>query len=177
MIISQATYRIRQFWLAWRAEPLTEEALAPARSILSAKQMQLFTRLQPSEQIHALRVLETVQQWGETDTDLQTAALLHDIGKARAPLKLWERVVIVLGKALFRERVKQWGRGQPQGLLRPFVIAEQHPVWGGEMALEVGASPLAVSLIRRHQSPDDFQPINDQENHLLQILQKADHQN
>lgn len=177
MIITQAIYRARQFWLAWRAQSLTPEELALACSVLTTEQMQLFTRLQPSEQIHALRVLQTVQQHGETDPDLQTAALLHDIGKARAPLKLWERVVIVLGKKFFPERAQTWGQGQPQGLLRPFVIAEQHPAWGGEMASEVGTSPLAISLIRRHQSPKDFPPTSKYEDHLLHILQKADHQN
>ena len=174
---SQVIYRTRQFWLAWRAQSLTEEELTPARAVLTTEQMQLFTCLQPSEQIHALRVLQTVQQQGESDPDLQTAALLHDIGKARAPLKLWERVLIVLGKAFFPEHVKIWGTGQPKGWARPFVVAEQHPTWGGEMASEVGTSPLAVSLIRRHQSSDEFQPISQYEDHLLGILQKADHQN
>jgi hypothetical protein len=176
-MISRAIYRARQFWLAWRAQSLTEEELAPARSVLTAEQMHLFTCLQPSEQIHALRVLQTVQQRGETDPDLQTAALLHDIGKTRAPLKLWERVLIVLGKRFFPDHAKSWGRGQPQGILRPFVIAEQHPAWGSEMASEVGASPLTVSLIRRHQSPEDFSAISQNEDPLLKILQAADHQN
>ena len=177
MMLSQVLYRTRQFWLAWRAQSLTAEELAPAHSVLTATQMQLFTRLQPSEQIHALRVLQTVQQQGESDPDLQTAALLHDVGKARAPLKLWERVVIILGRFFFWERAKTWGRGQPRGWMRPFVIAEQHPAWGGEMASEVGTSPLAISLIRRHQSPDEFPPTSPREDHLLSILQNADHQN
>lgn len=176
MKISQAIYRVQQFLWAWRAQSLTDKELAPARSILTAEQMQLFTRLQPSEQIHALRVLKTVQQYGDVNLDLQTASLLHDIGKSRAPLKLWERVVIVLGKSFFPERAKSWGDGQPHGILRPFVIAEQHPAWGGELASEVGTSPLAVSLIRRHQNPEDFPPISQHEDHLLKILRAADHQ-
>lgn len=177
MMFSQVLYRARQFWSAWGASPLNEEELAPARSILTAKQMNLFRRLQPSEQIHALRVLQTIQAQGETDPDLQVAALLHDIGKARAPLKLWERVVIVLGKACFPHRVQSWGGGQPQGWKRPFVIAEQHPAWGGEIASEAGTSPLAVSLIRRHQSSEPRSPVTQKEDQLLSILQAADHQN
>ena len=177
MKISQAIYRTRQFWLAWRAQSLTVEELAPAFSVLTSEQMQLFTSLQPSEQIHALRVLHTIQQQGEGNPDLHTAALLHDIGKVRAPLRLWERVLIVLGSSLFPERAKIWGRGQSQGWMRPFVIAEQHPTWGGEMAVEVGTTPLAVSLIRRHQFPGESEPVCPCENHLLKILQNADHQN
>lgn len=177
MKISQVLYRIQQFWLAWRAEPLTEEELAPARSVLTAAQMKLFRRLQPSEQIHALRVLQTIQTQGETDPDLQIAALLHDVGKARAPLKIWERVVIVLGKKLLPQRVHAWGAGQSLGWKRPFVIAEQHPAWGAEMASAAGASPLAVSLIGQHQSDRPESPISQKEEQLLRILQAADQQN
>ena len=177
MIFSQVTYRIRQFWLAWHTQPLTEEELAPARSVLTAKQMDLFSRLQPSEQIHAIRVLQTVQRQGENDPDLQTAALLHDIGKARAPLKIWERVVIVLGKAFFPNHVKSWGLGTPSGWRRPFVISEQHPAWGGEMAFEADTSPFAISLIQEHQSIEKKPFKTSYQNHLLRILQHADHQN
>ena len=177
MRLSQALYRVQQFWLAWGAQPPTETELAPARSVLTTKQMKLFKCLQPSEQIHALRVLQTIQAQGETDPDLQTAALLHDIGKARAPLKLWERVAIVLAKASFPTCTKSWGGGQPRGWKRPFVVAEQHPDWGGEMASQVGVSPLAVSLIRRHQSSEPLSPEKSKEDALLYILQTADHQN
>lgn len=177
MKISQAIYRSRQFWMAWRAQSLTEDELAPARAVLTAEQMQLFSRLQPSEQIHALRVLGSVQEMGERDPDLHTAALLHDIGKARAPLRIWERVLIVLGRSLFPASTKDWGKGQPEGWRRPFVIAEQHPAWGGKMARQVGTSPLAVSLIYRHQSPDAFETSSAREDRLLGILQAADHQN
>jgi hypothetical protein len=174
---SQMLYRVRQFWLAWRAEPLSENDLAPARSILNAEQMKLFSRLQPSEQAHALNVLQTVQAQGETDPDLQVAALLHDIGKARAPLKIWERVVIVLGKEFIPGRVQIWGGGSPQGWKRPFVIAEQHPAWGAEMAIQAGTSPLAITLIELHQSSVSESPSSRKEDQLLRVLQAADHQN
>jgi len=153
MIFSQAAYRIRQFWLVWQAPALSEADFALIQSVLTAEQTQLFTRLHPSEKIHALRVLQTVLQSGENNPDLQTAALLHDVGKLRAPLKLWERIFIVLGRRIFGNRTRRWGGGNPQGWMRPFVVAEQHPAWGGELASAAGASPLTVALIVRHQFP------------------------
>ena len=177
MKTNQAAYRVRQFWLAWRAQSPTEDELALACSVLTTAQMQLFARLQPSEQIHALRVLLTIRDLGESDPDLQTAALLHDIGKARAPLRLWERVLVVLGRSLLPHRAVAWGDSHLGSWKRCFVIAEHHPAWGAEMAAEAGTSPLAVSLIRRHQSPSESEPASSRENRLLKILQDADHQN
>jgi hypothetical protein len=65
--------------------------------------------MQESEQAHALRVLHALLEQGEEHPDLSVAALLHDVGKSRFPLKLWERVLIVLGQAFFPERAARWG--------------------------------------------------------------------
>ncbi len=177
MTLSTAAYRARQFFLALRAQPLTADELAPVRSILTPDQMNLFLQMQHSEQRHALNVLHTIQGWGETDPDLLTAALLHDVGKIRAPLRLWERVLIVLGQTFAPRRVAAWGEASPQGWRRPFVVAEQHPAWGGELASEAGTSPGAVSLILHHQSAEPASRADSREARLLQILQEADHQN
>lgn len=58
---------------------------------------------------------------------------------------------------------------------RAFVVARQHPSWGAQMATEAGATPLTVSLIRRHQDvllkgSEDF------EDRMLRLLQSADHE-
>jgi len=148
-------YRIRQFWEALTALPAPEE-LARARQVLSPPLMELFLRLQAQEQVHSLKIFYLLSQPGQLHPDLLAAALLHDVGKSRYPLRLWERVLIVLGKALFPSKVKSWGRSRPRGWRRPFVISEQHPHWGAEMARHAGASALTASLIMRHQ--DSLEP-------------------
>ena len=166
-------YRPRQFLLALRVDPLTENELAPASAVLNSKQMNLFTRLQPSEQLHAIRVLETLIGQGETHPDLLTAALLHDVGKSRVPLRLWERIFIVLAKMFLPNQVKKWGSGSPYGWRRPFVVAEQHPAWGAEMAADADVSPLTRLLIQKHQ--DDFtSELDTLEMDLLATLRAAD---
>lgn len=170
-------YRVRQFWYALHTKSLTETDLAPARSVLTEPQMALFTRLQTSEQAHSLRVLQTLQNQGEKHPDLLVAALLHDVGKICHPLRIWERVIIVLGKQFFPHRMKQWGGAQSNSWKRPFVVASEHPLWGAELAQDAGTSPLAILLIREHQNDHPLERSNLTEIRLLSILQAADHQN
>jgi hypothetical protein len=174
---SYIRYRSRQFWEALRTSPLTARDLEPARSVLTDQQLALFTRLQTSEQIHGLRVLQTLQDQGETHPDLLTAALLHDVGKIYHPLHLLERVVIVLVKQTFPDRMKEWGGAQPKGWKRPFAVASQHPAWGADLAQAAGTSPLAVYLIREHQNERSSVATDVVENRLLSALQGADNRN
>jgi hypothetical protein len=143
--------------------------------------MELFGHMQSSEQAHSLLVFNQLLAQREMQEDLLGAALLHDVGKSRFPLRIWERVLIVLGKALVPERAADWGQGEPRGWKRPFVVAEKHPDWGAEMASAAGASPLAVSIIQRHQ--DVFDPAQrahggerSLEDQLLYKLQEIDNE-
>jgi hypothetical protein len=169
----RVVYRTRQFWLALQAKPPARD-LAQIQDVLNPSQAALFTRLQLSEQAHSLQVYTKLKEKGATHPDLLSAALLHDVGKCLAPLRLWERVAIVLAKAICSGQVKRWGEAPagasagrvvqagPQGgnerangdlrtWRRPFIIAEQHPEWGARLAEQAGASPLCAALIRRHQ--------------------------
>lgn len=171
------TYRIGQFWDAMNSNAPSDSDLTLAQSILTEQQMALFTRLQPSEQSHSLRVLKALQEQGETLPDLLTAALLHDIGKILHPLRIWERVVIVLAKRIAPKRMHIWGCSQPYGWKRPFVIAHMHPYWGAELARDAGTTPLAVNLIQKHQEVIPKQSSKSPESKLLTSLQRADNQN
>lgn len=171
-------YRTRQFWHAFGASPSRED-LELVRSVLSPPLMELFSQLAPDEQAHSINVLKNLLDQGENHPDLAVAALLHDVGKVRCPLRLWERVVIVIGKALFPGRVEAWGAvpaGSGGRLRRPFIVARQHPAWGAEMAARVGASPLAAALIRRHQDKGVkiSSGLNFQEDNLLLKLKAVD---
>lgn len=160
-------YRVRQFWDALSAVPEPEE-IESIRAYLLPAQMELFLSMPASDQAHSLRVFKIIQVrsafvHGDARTDLLVAALLHDVGKSRYPLHVWERVTIVLAKRFIPEQVRRWGElnHNPEkraengdlklGWRKAFIIAEQHPGWGAEMAAAAGASRLAVELIRRHQ--------------------------
>jgi hypothetical protein len=108
------------------------------------------------------------------------AALLHDVGKTCHPLHVWERVIIVLVKALVPAKARHLGKvDDPVEAERfpawrwPFVVAEQHLEWGAELALNAGVSALTAALIRRHQNLFTSNPVNLEDRLLLQ-LQAAD---
>jgi putative nucleotidyltransferase with HDIG domain len=173
-------YRARQLWHALMAAP-TPEDLDWARQVLSPSQMELFLKLQPNEQVHSLRICRQLDDQKPVDEDLLVAALLHDVGKASYPLHPWERAWIVIAKAALPARVAEWGRAEPRGWKRPFVIAEQHAAWGAELAARAGTSPLVVNLIRRHQQSIDPLDLHDsapasREDQLLYRLQRLDNE-
>ena len=184
MIAGRILYRTRQFWRALGANPAPED-LKRVRSVLNPGLMALFLRLSPAEQAHSISVFNKLVENGESHLELLQAALLHDVGKSRFPLRLWERVAIVLGKAAFPQRSHSWGSLPPEGwppaagwkilhgLRRPFVVARQHPNWGADMVTQAGGSSLTVTLIRRHQ--DTSRPESTlQEDQFLSKIQAID---
>lgn len=181
MNASRFLYRTRQFWQAIKPRSSNQGA-EQLTTVLTPAQIRLFQRMQKSEQAHSLEMLNELIQQGEGDADLLAAALLHDVGKIRAPLRVWERVLVVITRAICPDCVRKWG-AQDAGDLesgwgwrRTFVVAEHHPAWGADLAAACGTSPIAVSLIARHQeqlSPE----MNDPEDTLLRKLQAVDDNN
>ena len=184
MILTRLSYRSRQLMQAIRPHA-SQEDIELVASILSPSQISLFQQMQASERAHSLRVLHELLSQEESHIDLHTAALLHDVGKIRAPLRLWERILIVILKAICPDCVLRWGSVASWtstgglGWRRPFIVAEQHPRWGAEMAAECGASSLAVAIIARHQ--ESFTPSHDSEisleDNLILKLQSVDNNN
>ncbi len=172
-------YRVQQFLNAITAAPTLQEC-QEVKSFLPAALMDLFSAMQPGEQAHSLRIYHSLRENGVQDPDLLTAALLHDVGKNRLPLRPWERAYIVLANSLAPNLVETWGRSAFQEGLpfwrRPFVVAVQHPEWGAQMTQQAGASILSVDLIRYHQvaEPEKHPEIAKHEVELIKQLQSFD---
>jgi hypothetical protein len=175
-------YRTRQFWNALIAKPTVED-LQGISEILTPGQITLFCQMQPGEQAHSLHVFQQLRSQSQKDTvnpplDLLVAALLHDVGKIRYPLRLWERVWIVVAQRLIPGRAGRWGQvGTPDGKTpawqRPLIVAAQHASWGAQMAEGAGVSPMSANLIRRHQSFSTSKASTVEEKYL-HMLQAAD---
>jgi hypothetical protein len=148
--MDRAVYRARQFLQALTARPGVED-LADAHFLLGTDLYELFLHLPAADQAHAVRVYRALQASGEVDPDLLAAGLLHDVGKSPLPLRLFDRVTIVVGQALLPERVLTWGAGDPRGWRRGFVVACRHAEWGATMVAQAGGSQRLASLVREHQ--------------------------
>lgn len=169
-------YRLWQFWQIVTAVPLEPAARDEVAAVLSPAELSLFEQFARNDQWHSYRVMKMLQEAGHKERPLLVAALLHDVGKTRLPLSIWERSLIVLASILLPGQTNVWGQGEAVGWKRPFVVKKQHPTWSAQMASAAGSHPQAVALMHRHQ--DTIAP-NDQseEARLLRLLQWADDQN
>ena len=154
---------------------MSETDRAEAQRYLTPAEFELFQRMPANDQRHGIAVLRMIREAGYESPELFIAALLHDVGKTRTHLRLWERALVVLGRAFMPGVAACLAQGQPYGLARPFVTAARHPDWGADMVATAGGSVLAVALIRRHAEP--LAKLESQEDHLLAALQQADNEN
>lgn len=174
---NRAVYRVWQFWQVLKAQPLTREEKVEIAQILNPGELELFFRQDLSGQQHALRVMRTLIKSGHDDIELLAAALLHDVGKADALLRWWDRPLVVLAQAFLPARSALWASGSDIGWHRPFVVKKCHPEWGAAAAAASGSSPLTVSLIQKHEELLYIEDEQSKEDRLLTLLQWADNQN
>ena len=72
-----------------------------ARQHLSSCEFEAFRSMSRAEQLHSLKVLRKVLEGcPRAPKALTAAALLHDVGKSRYQLRVWQRTLAVLIEAI-----------------------------------------------------------------------------
>jgi HD domain len=171
-----AAYRIRQGLQAIFAFVQPVE-LPLATQYLTPELLSLFSQMRHSEQLHSLNVLRDILAAGTTPPDLAVAALLHDVGKSRYPLRTWQKTVAVMVRQFAPHFFERWSKGNPANLwMRPFVVYVEHPMWSAEMVAAAGASEAAIWLVAHHQETASRWSSHALAS-LLQRLQQADDAN
>ncbi|MCY3575095.1 MAG: HD domain-containing protein [Chloroflexi bacterium] len=167
-------YRLGQGLRAWLAA-LKRPDLTAARPMLSDCEYAAFCRLSRADQLHSLRVLQAVLSAdADAPKSLQKAALLHDIGKSRYRLAVWQKTAAVLVKSLAPGWFRRLSAGDSLAIWRaPFRVHAQHPRWSGEILRACGTGEAVLWLVEHHQCDTDrlgSQPLHEQ----LLALQRAD---
>lgn len=152
-------YRLKQGVRALTAFRQTPDVQLAAR-FLNQGQLALFRSLPLMEQHHALAVLNDILNHpplvddSRALDDLAVAALLHDCGKRLHPVRVWQKTLPVLVYKV-SPRLFNWmaGRDPKRLIWRGFAVKAHHPMWGADMARDVGASERTIWLIEHHQDP------------------------
>lgn len=150
-----AGYRLRQGVRALLAFSQPVDHSLAAR-YLSVEELRLFQQMRRNEQLHSLNVLRAVLAQAETPPDLAVAALLHDVGKIRYPMAIWQKSIAVLIAKLTPSLYQRWSMAEESAWwARPVIVKARHPQWSGELLSAIHSSATAIWWVTHHQDAAD----------------------
>lgn len=158
-------YRVKQFWwsLSCSVDGKDEEYL---KLHLSNDEVNLFTKLKISEQIHCINVAKDAEQIC-FDKNIKCdriikAALLHDIGKLYKKLNVIDKAIIVILDSLSRGQLKKLEK------LKKINVYYNHGKIGADMLKNYGYEDKLLYLIENHHN------YNISDNWELDIIRSCD---
>jgi hypothetical protein len=128
----------RRFFEFARARPLTPAEQAETAALLRPEEATAFWAQAPQDQRHAFTASRRARSMAPNRGDLERAALLHDVGKRHAPLRITGRILASLCELA--------GLSVPGRLGRYL----DHCAVGGDDLAALGAEPLVVDFARHH---------------------------
>ena len=155
--MKQAVHRFEQGIRALLAFARSPD-LDLAKQYLSGCEFKAFLSMSRSEQLHSLAVLRIILSADAAAPNaLTAAALLHDVGKSRFHLAVWQKTLSVLVKTFVPPLNRVLSRDEQATFWRaPFTVRQHHPKWSGEILRNCGSDPTVIWLAERHQEDADL---------------------
>lgn len=156
----------------------TPPDLALAQLYLSDCEFAAFRAMSRSEQLHSLNVLRmALAAAPNPPRALTAAALLHDVGKSRRRLAVWQKTLVVLAQSMAPRLCQRLSREESPSAWRiPFIVQRHHPEWGGEILRACGSDSQLIWLVENHQADADAHQAHPAYA-LLKQLQASDNAN
>ena len=171
----RGAYRVRQFLMRLGVASRAIDHRA-AREVLMGAAYALYAAMPPGDQVHALGVLKTVRVAGSSLPELEQAALLHDVGKAKSGLSFLHRTLVVLLGRFVPGSLERLARDTPGSWRYPFFVHLHHGEFGARRCEGAGCSPFVAALVRYHEAntfPRDHDLLFQE---VLKALRRADEQ-
>ena len=170
--------RAGQFFRAVGAKP-GQEDVRYVKAHLSLRGQELFFRMHPADQCHALHVAYTAEMLADGEKGLPDrellirCALLHDVGRKQGDMGILGKVAAVLIHALAPDASRRWARGGKSScfLRHMMYVYYHHPSIGAELLRNAGFFDEADVVMAHHDPPGE----NDSP--VLRILRQADEMN
>jgi putative nucleotidyltransferase with HDIG domain len=122
-----------------------------AATRLPETEMALYRAMDPRDRDHACRVARRLlADTPDADPLLVRAALLHDVGKAESPYRLWERIAVHLWSPDERVLARL-----PRAWTAVWSRHRDHAERGAAALRAAGGDPRVADLIERHHRPGD----------------------
>ncbi len=154
-MLARPLHRTRQFFGALRPS-VRESEVAEVEALLGPQLMTLFVSMARRDQRHCIDVCRRIREAGCEESNVLTAALLHDAGKGAlsgAHVNLWHRVahvVLEIGPPSLDQRA----RARSPGL----AALRDHAERGAVLAEAFGAPVEVVRLLREMEREDPSDP-------------------
>ncbi|KGM95210.1 HD family phosphohydrolase [Clostridium novyi A str. 4552] len=166
--------RVKQFYMNVTSK-VTHDDRIFIENYLNKNEMKLFYNLSISEQCHSVRVAKDIKKYLDNKNEylkykfhkkeLIRVALLHDIGKIKCHLNVFEKSILVLLDKFTKGRLKNFKS------IKKVNVYYNHGIMGEDILNKMRYSERFLYLVKNHHNNDI---IGDME---LDILKKCDDRN
>ena len=139
---------------------------------LNEDEIKIFNKLKHNDKHHCIRVCKDSIKMKEDfniDVDkykLGKAALLHDVGKSKMPLSIFEKSVVVLLDKATSGKIKKYDK------IKQIDIYYNHPKNGLEVLKNFKYDKELLEVVRYHHNNNNIS-----DNKLLNIIRESDDKN